>query len=141
MNIHVRDTFISQAAFSAIPSDRQARIQELVKEYNGSGYISAWDIGPDQAARLSDRQRERLSNTRLRVFRIEEEIRELLKSDDQLKKEAEQKAAAEKQNRIQYLRNRLTQIMTYCKKQLFSNRMNATKREWEQIQNELKSLQ
>jgi hypothetical protein len=140
MNIHIRNTLISDKAFNAIPVERQEKIKALVTEYQGLGYVSAWDIGRDQWARTSKKQADRMNKTRLRVFRIEDEVNELLKTDEQLAKEQVQAKAKELANRRQYLENRIEQLKSFCFRKLESKRDNGTKREYQELINELKSL-
>jgi hypothetical protein len=140
-NTWVRDTLIKVDTYNSLPAERQQKIAALVTEFNGLGYVSAWDIGADQQARMSNRERERLQNIRLRVFRIEETVVELLKTDEQLQAEAAAKAAKAKQDRIQYLKNRKRTIEELLTRKLHSKRDNTTKQEHRQIVAELALLQ
>lgn len=141
MNIHVRDIFISQSAFDAIPVNRQEQIKKLVKQFQASGYIDArTEIGPDQWARMSEKRRNQISETASKVFRIEEEIKELLKTDEQLAKEQEQRNIEALANRRKQLENRINQIEQFLPRKLASKRNNATKREYQELKAQVEKL-
>lgn len=137
----IRDTLINYEVLNSLPADRQERIKLLTVEFNGLGYIDARTaIGPDQYARMSAKQRDKLSNTTCKAFAIESEIKELLKSDDQLSREAEEAKEKAKNNRIQAIQYRIRDIESFLQRKLQSNRDNPTKKEYRELKAELQSL-
>jgi hypothetical protein len=110
---HVRDTLLDKDIINSLSEQKRIRILSLLDVYNKSGYIDArTQLGPDQVRRMSEKQRDQISATAAKVFRIENEIKELLKSDDQLSREAIEKERREleaqkgqKENYIKLLRN------------------------------------
>lgn len=141
MNTWVRDTLIRQEVLETLPANRQQQIADLVKEFQSLGYIDVrTQLGPDQARRESQKQKDKRNVTTLRAFRIEEKIKLLLRTDaqidsDELKKIHEQRAATKE--RLCY---RIRDIETYCSRQLNSARMNATKQEYQQLKTQLAAL-
>ena len=86
-NIFVRDTLVTVSAYNALSAIKQQQITDLVKEFNGLGYIDArTELGPDQAARMSNKQRQKLTDTANKAFSIEMKIKKLLTPDDVIKK-------------------------------------------------------
>lgn len=126
---HVRNTLVDKEYVNSLPEEKRKRIVALVKEYNESGYIDATtQLGPDQARRMSDRQRDSLTQTASRVFRMEDEVKQLLKPDDQ--ESREQKEAERKQlsGRKLQLERYIENLQTMFPQKLESKRDNPTKR-------------
>jgi hypothetical protein len=71
---------------------------------------------------------------------IEQKIKELLKPDEQLKKEAEEKAKIELQKTIDRIGYRIRDIEMYLQKKLTSNRENPTKKEYKELKEQLLKL-
>jgi hypothetical protein len=87
-NIWVRDTLIDKDLVNALPIKKRIKILSLIDQFKKSGYIDVrTEMGPDQWARVSKKRKEEISKTQIRVFAIESEIKELLKSDEQVEKE------------------------------------------------------
>ena len=83
----VRDTLITVEAFNNVSVFKQQEITKLVTEFNSLGYIDArTELGPNQTARMSDRQRQKLRDTANKVFSIEMQIKRLLTHDNIIKK-------------------------------------------------------
>lgn len=137
----VRDTLVNYSILESLPIERRDKIKELTIKFNQLGYVDArTQIGPDQWARTSQRQRDRISNKASEAFRIETEIKELLKTDDQLQKEAEQRNKEQREARIQQIKYRLRDIEQFLSHKLKSNRENTTKKEHRELTAELKTL-
>lgn len=127
IGFHIRNLFVKFSDLEAISPDKKAKILDLKKEFDNSGYMSAESLGPDQLRRESDRQRVKREKITLRAFRIQEEIYELLKTDDQLKKEAAAAAAAQNKSRIVQLERAKEDLESVYNHKLSSPRHNSTK--------------
>lgn len=134
IGIHIRDTFIK---FEQITEE----IQSLIDEFNSIGYIDfRTEMGNDQIRRLTDSQRKRIEKNFFSAIEIENKIKALLLTDDEkirIKKEEELNNKNKKINRI---KNRINQIESYCSRQINSSRMNATKKEYLDLKEELLSI-
>ena len=140
-NTWVRDTLINVDIYNSLPIERKQAIDKLYEEYKNSGYIDArTEIGPDQARRMSDKQRAKISTTACRVFKIECEIKLLMRSDAQIVAEQQQEAAKKLADRIQYLKYRKRDLENLCTRRLNSKRHNSTKQEYQEIVTELANL-
>ena len=140
-NTWVRDTLIRVDILQTLPTERQQAIVRLYTEFKGLGYIDArTEIGPDQYARMSQKRRDHISTIASRVFRIEQEIKKLMKSDEQLEQERLQIVAKAKEEKIRQLQHRKETIEQFCYKKLKSKRDNSTKREYEAVNIELHKL-
>lgn len=139
---HVRDTLVNFSALEALPLARRERIKKLTAEYNSLGYIDArTQIGPDQVRRMSSKQHDKLSSIALRVFAIEDEVKQLLKPDTQLATE-QLKANNEKhQAAIRQVENYIRTLETCCASKLASPRMNATRKSYDDAKKQLLGLQ
>jgi hypothetical protein len=138
----VRDTLIKIDVYNSLPAERQQAINKLYEEFKNSGYIDArTEIGPDQWARMSDKQRAKISATASRVFRIEAQIKLLLRSDCQIVADKEKEQAQKLADRVQYLTYRKRTIEEICTRRLKSKRNNTTKQEYQEIVAELTQLQ
>jgi hypothetical protein len=140
-NTWVRDTLIRLDVYNSLPEQRQVAIKLLVIEYEALGYIDArTELGPDQAARMSQRQKDALSEKTLKAFWIEDEIRELLKSDEQLAEERKAQELKDLEAKRQYLRNSIRMYEECCTRKLASKRDNGTKRHYAELKAQLKAL-
>jgi len=138
----IRNTLVNYSHLEALPQDRQDKIKELTVTFNSIGYMDATtEIGPDQWRRTSDKQRAKIGNTTLQAFAIEDEIRHLLKTDEQLSAEAIKEAAKAKQDTINRITWRLRDIEMYLQRKLTSNRENPTKKEYRELKEQLTALQ
>lgn len=138
---HIRHTLVNYSHLLTLPEDRQQKIKELTAEFNKLGYIDVTtSIGPDQWRRTSDKQRQKISEIAVKAFEIESQIKQLLKSEDQLQKEATEAATELKQKQINQIKNRINQIEQFLKRKLESNRPNPTKKEYQELQQQLSTL-
>ncbi len=88
---HVRDLYVDYAKLNALPQDKQDKIAKLVDEYNKLNYLDArTEIGPDQWARSSDKQRDKIASTSTQAFVIEQKIKHLLRPDGEVSAENKQ---------------------------------------------------
>lgn len=141
MNIHVRDTFISQTAFDAIPEARQQLITKLVNDFKNLGYIDArTEIGPDQWARMSEKRRQQISNTASRVFAIESLIKQLLRTDEQIASDELKEHQKQLESKKQSLKHQIKTLEDFCKRKLESKRSNSTKVAYQLLKDELSGL-
>lgn len=141
MNTWIRDTFIKQSVFDSLPADRQERIRAIITQFKGLGYIDArTEIGPDQYARMSEKRRQQISATASQVFRLEQEVKLLLRSNEQIVADEQAEAVknlAEQKRRIEY---RLKTIENLCSRRLHSKRENSTKAEYRELKVQLQAL-
>ena len=134
----VRDTLVNYDVLNSLPVEKKARIIELTQQYSRLGYIDArTQIGPDQYRRMSQKQHEQISNKAVQVFAIESEIKQLLKSNEQLQAEQVKEDAKAKQDRINRIQWRIRDIEMYLQRKLTSNRENPTKKEYRELKEHL----
>lgn len=139
--LFIRDTIIREEVFNTLPHDKQNALSELVQEFSKINYIDVrTQLGPDQARRMSERQKRSIQDNMLKVFEIEGKVKQLLKTDDQLKKENEAAQSKAKEDRINKIKYRIRDIETYLQRKLTSNRKNPTKTEYQELQTELHNL-
>lgn len=140
-NTWVRDTLIKVEVYNSLPPERRQAIDKLYTEFKNSGYIDArTEIGPDQWARMSEKQRAKIGATATRVFRIECEIKSLMRSDAEIVADQQKEQERIKKKRIEQLANCITNLELYCAKQIYSNRNNATKQEYQRLKAEYNKL-
>lgn len=138
---YVRDTLVKYEVLESLSIEKQAKIKELTELYYSIGYIDArTQIGPDQARRQSEKQRNKITSNACAVFAIEEQIKHLLKSDEVLKSEQEAKETKEKIQKKQRIEYRIRDIENYLSHKLNSSRMNPTKKEYAALKEELKTF-
>lgn len=141
-NTHVRDTLIRMDVLNSLPVERQNAINELYNEFKSIHYIDVRTaMGPDQFARESKRQAAKRQDNLCRVFRIEQKIKLLLRTDEQIEADERAKQAQELKDRITKLGYEIRYFETYCSRKISSNRDNATKREYQRLKQELAKLQ
>lgn len=141
-NTWVRDTLIRVEVYNSLPAERKQAIDKLYEEFKNSNYIDArTEIGPDQVRRMSDKQRAKISTTACRVFKIECEIKLLMRSDAEIVAEQAKEQAQKLADRIQYLQYRKRDIENLCTRRLNSKRHNSTKQEYQEVVTELAKLQ
>ena len=137
----IRNTFVNYEHLKTLPTDRQEKIKELTAEFNKLGYIDATvEIGPNQWARTSAKQRNNISNKAIQAFDIESQIKQLLKTNAQLQKDEEEKQQQQKHIRVNYITNRIKMIEQFLQRKLNSNRENPTKKEYRELNEELITL-
>jgi hypothetical protein len=137
----IRDTLIDINIYNQLSDAKKQQIDELISEFGGIHYIDVrYEIGPSQIARMSKSQHEKISSDMLKVFAIERKIKELLKPDEQLKKEAEEKSKIELQKTIDRIGYRIRDIEMYLQRKLTSNRDNPTKKEYRELKEQLLKL-
>lgn len=138
MKRYVRDTLID---FDQLTDEKREKIEALCQEFDALGYIDArTQIGPSQWGRTSKRQRDRLSDTALKAFRIEDQIKELLKPEDQLQQEAREAQIKELESRKLQLTRQLELFKDLYAKKLRSNRRNQAKVTVELVEMELQEV-
>jgi len=119
-----------------------ANLNALIKQYGQIHYIDvSTEIGPSQSIRMSKRQKDSICSNMLKVFAIERQVKELLKTDSQLEAEAIKEAAKAKQDTINRITWRLRDIEAYLQRKLTSNRENPTKKEYRELKAQLAELQ
>jgi hypothetical protein len=139
--IFIRDTLIRSEHYNAMNEDKKAQLNDLISQYRAIHYIDVrTQLGPDQARRMTDRQRKSITDNMLKVFAIEAKVKELLKTDSQLEAEAAKQAAKDKQARIDKIGYRIRDIEMYLQRKLNSNRENPTKKEYRELKKELSEL-
>ena len=137
----VRDTLIYYAALGQMPTEKRDKIVSLTSEFRQLGYIDArTQLGPDQSRRMTDKQRKIFTDKASRAFQIETEIRDLLKSDEQISKELNAEAEEKRQSRISQLNRQKTDLEAIFPHKLKSSRSNPTKRTYEMVIAELETL-
>ena len=84
--IHIRDTYIDFDKLKTSPNKEE--IEKLIKEFGELGYVDVrTEMGPDQWARMSKGQKEKMDDTRHKAWDIESKIKHLLKSKEETDKE------------------------------------------------------
>lgn len=137
----IRHTLIDYSHLETLPEDRRNKIAELSNQFSKIGYIDATtQIGPDQWARTSQKQRDSISSKAIQAFRIEDEIKQLLRSNEQIEQDNQSEIKRQRQSRIDYINNRLRVITDFCQRKLQSNRENPTKKEYRTLKAELSEL-
>lgn len=137
----IRDTLVTAEKLAAIPEDRKAQVLNLYDQYLKIGYIDVrTEIGPDQWRRTTDKQRSSITDKMLQAFNIEDQVKQLLKTDGQLKAEAAKAAETANAERIKRINYRLRDLNQYCSKKLNSNRENPVKKEYRELMAELEIL-
>ncbi len=82
-NTWVRDTLIRPEDYQKLCPAKKNELDELLKEFSTIPYIDArTELGPDQTARMSARQKEKMLANAARVFTIESKIKQLLLPED-----------------------------------------------------------
>lgn len=138
----IRNTLVNYSHLEKLPIDRQKKIKELTVKFNAIGYIDAsTEIGPDQWRRTTDKQRKKMSAITLHAFKIEDEIKELLKTNYELADEAKKDTLKAKEDTIKKIKWRLRDIEAYLQRKLTSNRENPTKKEYKELKAQLLELQ
>ena len=138
---YIRDTLISKEVFNSLPKERQDKINVLVDKFDNLGYIDVrYCVGPDQAGRMSDRQRKQILNTTTQVFEIERQIKLLLRSDEQIAKDEKEATMEKLSAEISATKNSISILEKYCNHKLSTNRNNATKREVHRLTAKLTEL-
>ena len=88
VGFHIHDTLIHPDVFNSLSPSKQEQILELKKEYESIHIVRpAYEIGPNQWARMSQKERDRIGSNLVRGQKIEDEVRKILKSDEQINKE------------------------------------------------------
>ncbi len=140
---HVRDTLVNKDIFNSLPADKQAEITRLTEEFQKLGYIDArTELGPDQIRRMSEKQKNKMAETASAAFAIENKIKQLLKSDEQVGKEEKSERLSELKGRKTQLISRIQNLETigFLKKKIDSPRANATKTDYQQTKAELEKV-
>lgn len=66
---YVRDTIVRYELLESLPEARQVKIQNLTNEFKALGYIDVrCHMGPDQWARVTQRQRGQMGKKRFKLF-------------------------------------------------------------------------
>ncbi len=139
--IFIRDTLIRPETYNAMNEDKRTQLDELIRQYGRINYIDVrTQLGPDQIRRMSDKQRQSISDNMLKVFSIESQVKRLLKTDDELLAEATKQAMEDKKNRINKIQYRIRDIEQFLQRKLTSNRENPTKKEYRELKTELEIL-
>lgn len=140
-NTWVRDTLIFVSVYNELSVEKQQKIDSLITEFNSINYIDArTQLGPDQIRRMSEKQRLQLANNMQRVFNIESQLRELIKPEAQIKKEAEEKAKKEAEQEILRIKYRIRDIENFLQRHLQTSRENTTKKEYRELKEKLERL-
>jgi len=127
-SFYVRDTLVDKDHFNSLPIEKRKAITEAIAKAPRNYIDARTALGPDQARRMNDKQRDKLSDTALQMFRVEDEVKELLKSDDQAEKEKTQARIKELESKkLQLTRHNETLHQVY-KHKLESKRDNPAKR-------------
>jgi hypothetical protein len=142
VGFHIRDTLVSSEALNTLPEENVKRILEIKDEFSKLGYIDfRTEMGPDQIRRMSENQKKKLNQKFQDAVALESEVKELLKTEDQLTKEKDQKAKDDIKAELDAAKNRKNQIENYLQKQLQSPRENTTKKEYREINDKIKELE
>lgn len=100
----VGNVLVSFDVFNSLPKTNQEEILRLQKEYNDIGVISPmFEIGPNQHARMSSKQRDKIGDNLLKGYAIEDKVKQLLKSDQTIVDE-------ELEKKRKYARDRISQL-------------------------------
>ena len=85
---HIRDFLVNYDILEKLPTDKRARVRALMVEYKTLPYVDArTELGPDQARRMTLKQKTKMYDTMVRVFGIESEIKNLMKSEELINQE------------------------------------------------------
>lgn len=139
-SVLVRQTLVRPAVFNSLPAEKRQRIAELIDEFKKSGYIDASMVLPDQQRRTSDRQRGRMQDTALRVFAIEDEIKQLLKPEAQVQKETTERELSKLDSRKGQLERQKRDLQSMFAQQLESPRPNKYKNTLALVEKELSEV-
>lgn len=138
----IRDTLVKKDVFDNLSDEVQDKILKLKRQFDSLGYIDArTQLGPDQIRRQSDKQRNTLSNTALKVFDIEQEVKELLKSSEQKQTELDATTRKKLQDRKLQLTRQITDLERIYALKLASPRENPAKRAYKLATDELKDVE
>lgn len=121
----VRHTLVD---FSALSEEKAEQVKQLCSEFDSLGYVDFMShVGPNQITRITDRQRKTQSEITLKAFRLEEQIKDLIKPDEQRQKEEREREIKELLSRKRQIENHIDFIKRLYTKQLASNRPNKAK--------------
>ena len=110
-NFYIRNTLVKKSEFDKLSPEKKSEILKLKDEYDKLGYVDATtQIGPDQARRMTGKQKSELGDTTSKVFRIEDRVKQLLKSDEQIKKEQENTNLENAKSRMSQLNRQIEDI-------------------------------
>lgn len=135
---HIGDVLVNYAALDALPAEKKARLLELRQQYKDMGVIRpSTEIGPNQSARMSDRQRQEIGDKLLKSFKIQDEVRRLLKSETDLATEERAAKLKDLQSREGQLTRQISDLKSIYAKQFASSRNNRAKMTLERVEKEL----
>jgi hypothetical protein len=130
----IRDVVVTPKAFNSLPGETRSRILELRDEFEKLGYIDArTQIGPDQARRQTKRQKQSISNTAVKAFRLEDQVRELIKPPEQRKAEREKAVRKQMEDRLTSISREIEMHEQFNKRSIESKRSNANKRVYQDL--------
>lgn len=141
-SFYIRDTLVRKEIFEKLPIESQNEILKLKKEFESLGYIDArTQVGPNQWARQSSSQKKQFSDKALEAFKIENKIKELIKSDEQKNKELDEEDKQKLNSRKSQLIRQIRDLETMFPHKLQSSRDNPHKKSLKLAQDELEQIE
>jgi len=139
---HIRDTLVMPEKLKTLPPENAKRILEIKDEFSKLGYIDArTELGPDQQRRMSQGQIDKMDKIRQKAVALESEVKELLKTPEEVGKEKFDKSIQDIDKKIASLSNRKGQIEDFLGDKLKSTRQNSTKTEYADVIKQIKDLE
>jgi hypothetical protein len=141
---HIRDFLVIYSVLDALPIERREKVNALMAEYRALNYIDVrTELGPDQIARQTDKQKKSISDNMIRAFAIESEIKSLMRSDAVIESDKKEQQKKYIDSRRSQINSRVSFIESLG---LMSHKKNgdlklAFKREVDELNNELKQLE
>lgn len=137
----IRDTLVNYDHLLSLPKHKQDKIKALSDSFFKIGYIDArTQIGPDQQRRMTEKQKKDISLNCLMAFKIEQEIKTLLKTDSEIAEEEKRKKSEEAAEQTKRIKYRIRDIENFLQHKLNSKRDNPTKKEYLELKNKLSEL-
>lgn len=132
-SFHIRDTLVDRDKFNALPVNQRQQILQLRDDFEKLGYIDArTQIGPDQARRQSERARREVAEKASQAFRIENQVKSLLRTPEEQARDSAKANQAQIQKQLDQVNNTLKTHESYNQRLINSPRSNATKRDYEE---------
>lgn len=140
-SFYIRDTLVRKDVFDTLDKAVQNQILKLKQEFDNLGYLDArTQLGPNQIARQSIKQKKDLSDKALKAFKIENEIKNLLKSEQEKEAELSDIEKNKLNSRKTQLLRQIKDLETIFPKKLSSGRDNPHKKSYELAKQELDSI-
>jgi hypothetical protein len=103
---YIRDTLVTPEKFNSLELSSKNELLSIKSEQERSGYIDARTaIGPDQARRMSEKQRDKIAKKASETFKRENRVKDILKTKSEKYSERKQSLKKKLEGRLTQLKN------------------------------------